>query len=114
MNEGRIYNKGGQVMQIEESSDRQIETVVCNIISEKLSKILFSWNTSNIGEKLITEIIKNDVNQILREHENYCVKKVSERLKYAFDLKSNFNDGYALHAKQADLIDELKKKFNLK
>lgn len=108
---GQIYSKE-RIHQIEESSGRQIEDVVIRIISEKLSKILFGYVTANIGEKLISEILKNDIRDILKEHENFCAEEISNRLISEFNLKSSINDSYALHAKQSDIVKELRNKFN--
>lgn len=109
----QIYIKD-KVQQIEESSGRQIEKRVCDILSEKMSRVLFNWNDSSVGKKLIYEILKNELTDILKEHENYCAEEISNRLISEFELKSSINDGYSLHAKQADIVKELKKKFNEK
>ena len=110
---GEIYSKG-KIHQIEEGSGRQINEIVIKIISEKISKILFGYGAANIGEKLISEILKNDIMEILKEHENFCAKEISNRLISEFNLKSSINDSHALHAKQSDIIKELKNIFNEK
>ena len=104
-----IYDKQKSI-QIEESSEKRVENIACNVLAEKLALILFGYGGKGTATKLIFEILREDISEILKEHENYCAERMSERLKSEFDLKSEINDGYALHAKLSSMIKELKDK----
>lgn len=117
INEGSkgIYNKKSKHEGIQcEIKQYDVEDKIVKMLSEKISLILFGYGTANIGEKLLIEILEEEIKDILREYQSYCADKMSQRIKNTFNLESEINDGYALHAKLADITDELEKKFNEK
>lgn len=112
---GFIFNE--EMMKIFDSEDndvqfsvsREIELIISNIISEDISMVLCkSHNDQRNFTSLVSNLIKEQVSQLIKEHENYCLNVAVDHLLDELELDSKVDYSNSLHAKLHSITDELK------
>ena len=91
------------------------ELKLLNELSDKICEVLnVNWNDRQNMKNLFVSCLKKDVAEhnkgLLFQYEQYLFDKAIERLKKEIGINAEINYNNALHARLADIVDEIKKK----
>ena len=110
--EGFIFNENRQSEYSEMTVSTEAYEIISNLIGESISEVLCKSYADRINfTSLISNAIKPQVQQLIKEHENHCLDVASSWIKNELELNDNINYENALHAKLSSLTEEIKSKF---
>jgi hypothetical protein len=113
LREGFVFNKSRKESYGEMISSSEIYEIMSNIISEKISEILCNSYADRSNFKLlISNLIKPQMEILVKEHENHCLEVASSHLIDEFNLDSNIDYNNTLHAKLYSIVNDLKNNFS--